>query len=165
MVQAQPPETKLAYPLIKGYGEVVPRPNAAYQPQKGEKAVFDITSGGKPEALNKGLERAARLVNLYGSAGLKAGDFQLVLVLHGDATGATMTDAGYATMFQTKSNPNTELIGLLHQAGVKIYVCGQALNYKKIADDQVRKDIPIALSALNVVIKEQSAGAAYIPVP
>ena len=47
-------------------------PRAAEQPRKGAKAVFDITADAKPGEVNQGLERVARLLNLYGAAGLTA---------------------------------------------------------------------------------------------
>jgi len=48
-------------------------PRAAEQPGKGAKAVFDITADAEPGEVNKGLEQVARLLNLYGAAGLKPG--------------------------------------------------------------------------------------------
>src|SRR5438105_3984173 len=75
----------LVYPLVPGHGGVVPLPRAAEQPRKGAKAVFDITADAKPGTVNKGLEHVARLLNLYGAAGLTAGDVKIVAVLHGEA--------------------------------------------------------------------------------
>ena len=57
-------KTELVYPLISGHGGVVPLPRAAEQPRKGAKAVFDITADAKPDAVNKGLEYVAGLLNL-----------------------------------------------------------------------------------------------------
>ena len=48
-------------------------PRAAEQPRKGAKAAFDVTADAKPGEVNKGLEQVARLLNLYGAAGLKPG--------------------------------------------------------------------------------------------
>src|SRR5690606_37663419 len=71
-VPAAAPEKQLAFPIISGFGGVVTVPNAAEGPQRGAKVVFDVTAGVEPEAVNKGLERVARLLNLYGAGGLKA---------------------------------------------------------------------------------------------
>ena len=50
-------------------------PDAVEPPRAGMKLVLDVTSEAKkPEEVNKGLDRAARLLNLYGTAGLKASD-------------------------------------------------------------------------------------------
>jgi hypothetical protein len=82
---------KLVYPIIPNIGGVVPLPDAAEQPRKGAKVVFDFTAEAKPTDMNKGLERVARLLNLYGSAGLKASDVKIALVMHGEVTKSVMT--------------------------------------------------------------------------
>src|SRR5262245_36199751 len=92
-VSAQVPE--LVFPIIPKIGGVVPLPNAAEPPRKGAKVVFDITADAKPGDLNKGLERVARLLNLYGAAGLKASDVKIALVMHGEATKTALSDAVY----------------------------------------------------------------------
>jgi hypothetical protein len=78
-VRRPPGKTGLIYPLIPGHGGVVPLPRAAEPPRKGAKAIFDITADAKPGEVNKGLECVARLLNLYGAAGQKAGDVKTPL--------------------------------------------------------------------------------------
>ena len=158
-------DDKLVYPLVAGYGGVVPLPKAAEQPRKGAKVVFDVTADAKPADANKGLERAARLLNLYGAAGLKAEDVKVVVVLHGEATKAALTDAAYKTRFGAEANPNLPLIRALKKAGVEVFVCGQALAYKGIKGSEVAGDVPVAVAALTVVVNRQGDGYAYVPVP
>ncbi len=153
-------DDKLAYPLVAGYGGVIPLPKAAEQPRKGAKVVFDVTADA-----NKGLERAARLLNLYGAAGLKADDVKVVVVLHGEATKAALTDAAYKTRFGAEANPNLPLIRALKKAGVEVFVCGQALGYKGFKESEVAGDVPVAVAALTVVVNRQGDGYAYVPVP
>jgi hypothetical protein len=87
VADGQPPsgKTGLVYPLVPGHGGVVPLPRAAEQPRKGAKAVFDVTADAKPGEVNAGLEQVARLLNLYGAAGLKPGDVKIAAVCHGAA--------------------------------------------------------------------------------
>jgi ubiquinone/menaquinone biosynthesis C-methylase UbiE len=59
----------LVYPIIANQGGVLPRPDAVEQPRAGAQVVFDTTADAKPAEINKGLDRVARLLNLYGSAG------------------------------------------------------------------------------------------------
>src|SRR4051812_20314803 len=101
-----PTGPRLVYPIIPGVGGVVPRPDAAEPPLRGAKVVFDITADAKPADLNKGLERVARLLNLYGSAGLKASDVKVALVMHGEATKSALADAAYKEKFGTAGNPS-----------------------------------------------------------
>lgn len=158
-----PPQ--LVFPIIPKRGGVLPRPKAVEQPRAGAKIVFDATADAKPADVNKALDRVARLLNLYGAAGLKAQDVKIAIVLHGDATKSVLSDAAYKTRFQVEQNPNLPLIRDLQQAGVEVLVCGQALNYKGIQDDEVADAIPIAAAALTALANKQADGYSYIPVP
>ena len=124
--QGQPPpgKTGLIYPLVAGHGGVVPLPRAPEQPRKGAKAVFDVTAGAKPSEVNKGLEQVARLLNLYGAAGLKAENVKIAAVFHGEADKAVLSDAVYVARFNVAANPNLPLIRDLKKAGVEVFVCG-----------------------------------------
>lgn len=155
----------LQYPIIARYGGVVARPTATAQPRANAKVVLDATSDSKPDEVNKGLERAARLLNLYGTAGLKETDVQIVIVLHGEATKSVLSDEAYKARAGVERNPNLPLIRALRKAGVEVVVCGQALHYKKIEDSDVADDIQIAAAALTVVVNKQTDGFAYIPIP
>jgi intracellular sulfur oxidation DsrE/DsrF family protein len=155
----------LVFPIIATHGGVVARPQAVEQPRKNAKVVFDTTADAKPADVNKGLDRVARLLNLYGAAGLTAKDVTIAIVLHGEATKSVLSDAAYKSRFQVDRNPNLPLIRELQDAGVEVLVCGQALNYKSFPDDEVADGIAIAAAALTVVINKQTDGYAYIPVP
>lgn len=155
---------KLEFPIIENVGGVVSRPQAVEQPRAGAKVVFDVTVDAKPADINKGLDRVARLLNLYGAAGLKAQDITITMVLHGEATKSVLSHEAYKKRFETEQNPNLTLIRELQKVGVEVLVCGQALNYKAIADAEVAEGIPVAAAALSVVINKQSDGYAYIPV-
>src|SRR6202011_5380653 len=78
--QSPSAKTDVVYPLVPGHGGVVPLPRAAEQPRKGAKAVFDITADAKPGEVNKGLEHVARVLNLYGAAGLTTRDVKIAAV-------------------------------------------------------------------------------------
>lgn len=158
---AKPP---LAFPLIKKFGGVVVREKAAEAPRKGAKVVLDVTTAAEADQLNKGLERAARLINLYGAAGLKADDVQIVVVVHGDATRSILEAEAYQGRFDGEGNPNLPLIAELRRAGVEVFVCGQALGNKGFSDDEVAEGVTIAVSALTLLLNRQADGYTAIPV-
>jgi ubiquinone/menaquinone biosynthesis C-methylase UbiE/intracellular sulfur oxidation DsrE/DsrF family protein len=155
----------LEFPLIASYGGVVRVANAAETLRSGAKVVFDATADSPPTNVNKGLERAARLLNLSAAAGLKASDVKIVIVLHGDATKSALNDDFYKARFQTEQNPNLPLIRELRKAGVQVFVCGQALNYKGFPESVVAEEVSIADAALTVIVNRQMDGHAYVPVP
>lgn len=165
---ATPPvvDPNLLFPIIEGYGGVVAVADAVEPPRAGIKLVLDVTSEAKkPEEINKGLDRAARLLNLYGAAGLQASDISVTIALHGEATKSVLSDEAWESRLQMKHNPNLPLIRLLQKAGVEVMVCGQALSYKKIERSEVASDIPVAAAALTVLLNRQTDGFAYVPVP
>ena len=155
----------LSFPIVEGFGGVRSRPDAAEQPRAGAKVVFDVTADVEATELNKGLDRVARLLNIYGSAGLKSTDLKIAVVLHGESTKATLSDIAYKKRFEVEKNPNLPLIQKLHDLGVEIYVCGQALNYKHFDDSEVVSPIQIASAALTVLTNKQMDGFSYIPIP
>lgn len=156
----------LVYPVIEGFGGVVRIPEAIDAPQPGMKMVLDVTADTKdPAEVNKGLDRAARILNLYGAYGLKSSDIKLTVVLHGEATKAALMNNGWEKRFQSPTNPNLKLIKALKDSGVEVVVCGQALHYKKIGENEVASDIRIAAAAFSVLMNRQSAGYSYVPVP
>jgi len=163
--QGQPPADKagLVYPIVSGHGGVVPLPRAAEQPRKGAKAVFDVTADAEPGAVNKGLEEVARLLNLYGAARLTAGDVKIAAVCHGDADKAVLSGAAYAARYKVAANPNLPLIRDLKKAGVEVFVCGQSLHDLGFKAEEVAEEVPVADSAMLVLVNKQADGYAYVP--
>jgi hypothetical protein len=105
--QRPPDKTGLIYALVPGPGGVVPLPRAAEQPGKGAKAGFDITADAEPGEGNKGSEQVARLLNLYGAAGLKAGEVKIAAVCYGEAHKAVLSDVVYLARFKLAANPTS----------------------------------------------------------
>ena len=165
VARGHPPsdDAGLVYPLVPGHGGVVPLPRAAEQPRKGAKALFDITADAAPGEVNKGLEQVARLLNLYGVAGLKAGDVQIAAVCHGPADKAVLNDAAYFARFKVAANPNLPLIRDLEKAGVEVLVCGQSLYDLGFKEEEVAEEISVADAAKLVLVNKQADGYAYIP--
>lgn len=170
LVLAQSPtlatSPKMEYPLIKGYGGVVPLPNAPHQPRKGTKVVFEVAAAGTtPDGVNKGLVRIARFANVMAVGGLKPADYKVTAVLHGEATSAVLSDAAYAARFKAKANPNLPLVKRLTEAGIEVAVCGQALAVKQFETEEVAPEVTVVLAAATMVIERQAEGYAYISVP
>lgn len=150
-------------PIVPGYGAVVPLPDAAELPTKGSKVVFDVTAVAKESSQPlPGLTRAATLLNLAGTAGLKPSDLEIVIVLHGDAASAALDDAAYKELTGVE-HPHADVIKKLKSAGVKFLVCGQSLARKGYDPKRVRGEVTIAASAVTAVVNLQTRGFAYVP--
>lgn len=155
--------SRFVSPVVKGYGAVVPMPDADELPEKGTKVVFDVTAVNKdPAKPLPGLERAAVLLNLAGTAGLKPGDIEVAIVLHGDATSAALNDEAYRVL-TGRDHPHSELIERLTDVGVKIMVCGQSLERRQLDVKKVRAEVKVAASAVSAIINYQSRGYTFVP--
>jgi intracellular sulfur oxidation DsrE/DsrF family protein len=84
-------------------------------------------------------------------------------VLHGEADKAVLSDTAYAGHFKVVANPNLPLIHDLKKAGVEVFVCGQSLHELGFKVEEVAKEVPVADSALLVLVNKQMDGYAYIP--
>lgn len=158
-VNAQEWET----PIIEGYGKIVHYDVAQNQPDPSKvyKIIFHIKDGKEREAVNEGLWKIARLINLMGSYKVPEENLNIVAIVSGTATPFILTDAEHQKR-ENRRNPNLDLLSKLKQHHVKILVCGQALAKHKI---DARKDlnpyIEITTSALVAIPSFQMEG--YVP--
>jgi len=118
--------------------------------------------GGDPDKLNSSLDRVARTVNIYGSAGVPASHLHFVVVIHGPATPIVLDSTHYQEKFKF-DNPNIALIDELEKVGVKVVVCGQALAHNKFAQEWVYPKIELTLSAITDIIILEKSGYVLFP--
>jgi intracellular sulfur oxidation DsrE/DsrF family protein len=152
-------------PSLPGVGKMHPLPNAAYQPQQNERyrVVFSVTKGGEhPTDLSPSLERVARTVNLYASAGVPLDHLKFVAVLYGPATDAALDNEHYKLKYKI-DNPNLDLIRKLRNAGVDVAVCGQAVAEHDFQYDWIAPEVTLALSALTTITTLENQGYALMP--
>jgi hypothetical protein len=151
------PSLPLHFPQIEGFGSAVSLPDAGERPRAGGKVYFDTTAGAPTGKPNRGLESAARLVNLYALEDMRDGCPQIAVILHFNATSAALTDAAHATS-GGGSNPNRELVEKLLANGVEVWVCGQSVIRSGHAVADVLPGIRIAHSAMVFNINRPADG-------
>jgi intracellular sulfur oxidation DsrE/DsrF family protein len=147
-------------PVITGYGYINPLRDAKLQPDPSEqyKVVFDVSKGPESTgAVDGGLWHVARMVNLYARDGKAADNLEIAVVIHGSATRAVLDDTSYEARF-AKKNPNADLIDKLNAAGVKLYVCGQAIVDSGYYYNHIRDGIEVVLGALAAEVKLATEG-------
>jgi len=140
-------------PTVEGFGKMHPLPAAAYQPEAAEnyKIVFALTrSGATPADVSPSLDRVARTVNLYVSAGVPVSHLKFVAVAYADATAVALDNAHYQAKFGVP-NPNLPLIAALKKAGVDVAVCGQAVAEHNFDYAWLDSSVTLALSALTTL--------------
>ncbi|HYM27061.1 MAG TPA: DsrE family protein [Steroidobacteraceae bacterium] len=152
-------------PAIEGYGKIHPLPKGAYRPDSGQtyRIVFGMTAAAKsPEEVNPALERVARTVNLYASAGVPVSHLKFVAVAYGQATALALNDAQYKAAYGV-ANPNLPVIARLRKAGVDVAVCGQAVAEHNYQYEWVDPSVTLALAALTTITTLEHQGYNFVP--
>jgi intracellular sulfur oxidation DsrE/DsrF family protein len=152
-------------PALAGVGKMHPLPRGAYQPQPNEtyKVVFSVTkAGSKPNEISPSLDRVARTVNLYVSAGVPLNHLKFVVIMYGDATDAALDNQHYRQKHGV-DNPDLDLIRKLRNAGVDVAVCGQAAAEHQDRYEWIAPEVTLALSALTTITTLENQGYALMP--
>lgn len=157
LVQAQ--ETQ-AGPVIEEFGGVYSIPDAelTLSNENNYKILFDIYSdpGGKGK-INPLLSTVARFLNMHGQTGLAPEQMQVVVILHGAGVRNVLNAETYKKEYG-RANPNAELLDALHDAGVKLYVCGQSLRSKGFGSKDLAEPVKLSLSAMTALVHFQEEG-------
>ena len=151
-------------PIIEGMGPYYEIPGGYnLQPGMRYRAVMDVAEGpDDPASLNRGIESAARFLNMHAASGIAASDMEFALVLHGGAAKAALDNDAYRQRFQV-DNPNDAMLKALVDAGVTIYLCGQSASFGGFGQDEIHPAITMALSAMTVLTRLQVEGWALLP--
>ena len=151
------------FPIIKDYGGIYDISEATVKPDANDvyKIIVDLVSADDdPSELSWSLNNVARMINLHAIGGVPKENIHVVLAVHGGMTTSLLNENAYAFRFQV-SNPHIELYQALHQAGVRIIVCGQSLKSRSISSDQLLDYVEIATSMLTTVSAFHNQG--YVP--
>ena len=147
-------------PVIKEFGPVVAVPAADFNLVPGTvyRVLLDVASGSREQhVLNRGLESAARFLNMHARAGIDPADLQVEIVTHGGTTFDVLSDASYRQRFG-RDNPNSALLAALTEAGVVIRQCGQSAAFHGVQAEELAPGVSIAVSAMTVMARRRSEG-------
>ncbi len=124
---------------------------------------FDLAEEGQPGSLNRGLESAARFLNMHARAGIDPANMQLALVIHGRAVHDVSTNERYGARHDGAENANMALIAALQAHGVTLYVCGQSAAYYDVETTDLLPGVEMALSAMTMHAQLQQQGYSINP--
>lgn len=145
-------------PVIAEYGGVADVEGAPPIPRNTRfKVVFDVSEPAAVGAVSRGLEAAARFLNMHVRAGVPRDHIQLAIVVHGGAA----RDLRRAREGET--NANAALIEALVANGVQIYLCGQTAAYYDISQEDLLPGVRMALSAMTEFALLQQQGYTLNP--
>lgn len=146
-------------PVIAEYGPVADVEGAAPIPAHARfKVVFDVSEGAEPGALNRGIESAARFLNMHARAGVRPSNIRLAIVVRGSATRDLAVHPRPG-----EDNANAALIADLIAHNVDIYVCGQSAAHYDVNASDLLPNVRLALSAMTAHAQLQQQGYTLNP--
>lgn len=150
-------------PLIKEYGENAPAKQTNPIPATQKfKVVFDVADEGPKHSANRRFVTLARFLNMHVRAGVPAENIELAMVVHGSAGNDILNNKFYQEKFAA-DNPNLELIKILQQHNVKIFMCGQSAAFHGIKNEMLADGVAMALSAMTAHALLQQEGYTLNP--
>lgn len=148
------------FPVIKNHGGIYDIPEATVKPDPARqyKIIVDLVSADDdPAKLAWSLNNVARMINLHTIAGVPPANIHVVLAVHGGMTTSLLNESAYQSRFQVE-NPHIDLYKALHDAGVRIIVCGQSMKARSVDPDDLLEHVEIATSMLTTVSTFQQDG-------
>lgn len=152
-------------PVIEGFGPVFEVPEGSWNLKKNKKYKVSMDVSATADfsgELNRRFESAARFLNMHARNGIKPGNIEFVIVIHGSAGKDLLTDQAYRARYE-EPNPNTVMLNVLDEAGVKIYLCGQTAAYRGFSVEELNPVVSMALSAMTAHVRLQAEGFTLIP--
>lgn len=153
-------------PAIEGYGKIHYVDTPAFKPGTttglSNKIVFQINrSEGDIRKPNLGLERVARVTNLYYAAGVPLDQLKFVVSINGDAVSSALNNAQFSKAYGI-DNPNLKLISELKKAGVQVTICDQSVAFHQLERDWIDPMVTHTISSGTTVATLENSGYAFL---
>jgi intracellular sulfur oxidation DsrE/DsrF family protein len=146
---ATPASAQTGEELLRKVGAFTPIPKPEFPSPVGldYKVAWDITEGAeKPGDMTRGYAVPATFLMMTDASGIPRKNVHLAIIVHGTATRTLLQNDAYKAMTGS-DNPNVAVLQALHDAGVKVIVCGQALVNRKVPRDQLLPFVEVSIAA------------------
>lgn len=153
-------------PAIEGFGKIHYVDTPAFKPGTvpglSNKIVFQINRNeGDIRQPNLGLERVARVTNLYYAAGVPLNQLKFVVSINSDAVPAALNNEQFHKTYGV-DNPNLRLIDELKKAGVEVSICDQSVAFHNLQRDWIDQRVTHTISSGTTVATLQNEGYAFL---
>jgi len=149
-----------AGPVISPFGAVfdVPFIEVPTDTSMNYRVVFDVLETSEnPGEVNRYINSVARFMNMQVRAGVPLENLQLAIVLHGGAVRDAMKPDAFREAYGAE-NQNADLLRLLGEAGVQVYMCGQSAMSRGLHNDILVDEVQVGLSAMTVMAMLKADG-------
>lgn len=152
------PERFVAGSQIEDFGRYAPVVDPALTADAQFKIAYDVSSAAEAGQINRGIESAARFLNMVTAAGVPAENVKLAIVVHGAA--AADLQRLYA---DGTPNPNAALVEALIAKGVSVQLCGQTAAMRDVDSASLVPGVTVSLSAMTAHALLQQDGYTINP--
>ena len=150
-------------PVFKDYGQNIVVKGGLVNPEQQKfKVVFDIADAAKIGEVNRQFNTVARFINMHVRAGVAKENIEVAMVVHGKAGFDLLQNKIFKQKFGG-ANSNEQLIKLLLQEKVEIYLCGQSASALGIENKQLIDGVTLSLSAMTANALLQQRGFTLNP--
>ncbi|MDH4042826.1 MAG: DsrE family protein [Gemmatimonadota bacterium] len=154
-----------AGPVIRDFGPVydIVAPTFSTPTNRAYRLVFEVAlAPADSTAPNERLITVARFLNMHARAGVPRDSLEAAVVIHGPAARAALRDDTYMTRFGV-GNPDLRILQALHEAGVRVILCGQSSMSRGFYPDLLAPQVELALSAMTALTVLQQDGYVLNP--
>ena len=153
-------------PAIEGYGKIHYVDTPAFKPGTtaglSNKIVFQINRNeGDIRKPNLGLERVARVTNLYYAAGVPLDQLKFVVSINGDAVSSALNNDQFSKAYGV-DNPNLKLISELKKSGVQVTICDQSVAFHQLDRNWIDPMVTHTISSGTTVATLENSGYAFL---
>ncbi len=128
------------------------------------KVVIDVVDApGDSSKIMRQITEIARTYNLNVANGVPKRKLDMAVVVHGGAYNGFLTNEAYQEKYGVP-NPNAEAIAILEKEGIEFFICKQSLSFLRIPDEDILKEVDIAVSAKTSLITLDQMGYTYMKV-
>jgi len=127
------------------------------------KVAFDVSTPAEDGKASRGIESAARFINMLAANGTDPADIKVAVVIHGKASLDLLHDEAWAAKGKEGLNPSAAMIAEMLDKGVRIILCGQSAAAFGVTNDQLVPGVEMALSAMTAHALLQQEGYSVNP--
>ncbi len=124
---------------------------------------FDVAKAAEDGGRNRGIESAARFVNMHVANGVAVENIRVAVVVHGPAVLDLLSAEGWVAHDREGENGSAAMVRAMLDHGVQITVCGQSATAQGVTSDQLIEGVEMDLSAMTAHAKLQQRGYTVNP--
>ena len=123
---------------------------------------FDVAKPADEGTRNRGIESAARFINMHAAAGVDPDNIRVAVVVHGKAVHDLLAAEALEAR-EMPTNGSAAMVADMLSAGVRFIVCGQSAAAYGVTGEDLIPGVELALSAMTAHAQLQQRGYTVNP--